>query len=1151
MADNLLNTTLAEVSTALQPLSRIDSAQRATEFFAKLGYGLPGSQNFNALPAGLVTKIVEVGESVIDLVSATNDDDRIRIAFELSEKVAQAAVQIAELENSLRTGGGIPANFFNDSHIDELPRRLLDYLIANYLEIYHSGMYGFLLLLGVADEISQPADEAAFQPAFTLRKIWWERLPRYFTEPRSLVEEIYQWETDFNSDLFLERVERVIRGFVLPGGLYRQNPSVRGGLGNTDAETRELRIPIFQAGNSPELYCQFGLLLSAAAASGPKRKGLALMPYFMGVSEMAFNLNERLEIVLESSASIDNGIGVVLRPPLDLELVDSLFTAPATVGSARLKLTARVKTALQGETLLFGSADGTRFSIKGLQFAAFAAKEGATIDYGFEFGIREAKVVISSQNADGFLKTVLSAIETEVDFEFLIGFSAANGVYFQGSGSLEVRIPVHIELGPIKISGLLLKLQPESRQFPLTVGANLGFDLGPLQAVAQDIGLKFILSFPDGGGNLGPAQFGLDFKPPNGVGLSIDTGVIKGGGFLGLDFEKGEYIGALELSIQGTFSLKAVAIINTKLPDGSPGFSLLVIITADFTPIQLGYGFTLNAVGGLLGLNRTTRIEVLREGVKTNALKSVLFPENVVANINRIISDLKQIFPQQPDRFLIAPMAKLGWGTPSIITLELGILLEIPVPRIAILGVIKAILPNEAAAVLRIQVNFLGVIDFENKYISFDASLYDSRLLIFTLTGDMAFRLSWGDNPLFILSVGGFHPAFRDAPADLQRMTRLTISLLSGENPRIKIECYFAVTANTVQFGARAELYAEAAGFNVYGYLGFDVLFQFSPFRFVASLYAGLALRRSTSVIMGIRLSGELSGPTPWDVRGEASFSILFFDVTVSFHETWGDRPDAIDTERVNILPLLEAEIADNRNWKADIPNHNSLHVAIRQIEQTNDKLAVHPFGILTFSERLVPLEINITKFGNKVPGDGTRFEIRASDPSTVTEPVTESFAPANFFSLKDNEKLSRPSFEPLQSGFKITGTNVVQTPTAVSKSVDYELSYLRKKRVALIFVGIYKFAKDLFLSSLKSGAVAKSTLSFATNRISANAPDNVIVNADQFAIANVNDLRLHAGGQIAGSYTQAAQMYDELLAQNPALQGQIQVVSAYELNRN
>ena len=91
------------------------------------------------------------------------------------------------------------------------------------------------------------------------------------------------------------------------------------------------------------------------------------------------------------------------------------------------------------------------------------------------------------------------------------------------------------------------------------------------------------------------------------------------------------------------------------MPDGSQGFSLLIIITAEFGPgIQLGFGFTLIGVGGLLGLNRTMRLEPLVEGVRTGAINSIMFPRDVVANAPRIISDLRTFFPPQrghvPDR---------------------------------------------------------------------------------------------------------------------------------------------------------------------------------------------------------------------------------------------------------------------------------------------------------------------------------------------------------------------------------------------------------------------------------------------------------------------------------------------------------------------
>src|SRR6185436_6339701 len=107
-------------------------------------------------------------------------------------------------------------------------------------------------------------------------------------------------------------------------------------------------------------------------------------------------------------------------------------------------------------------------------------------------------------------------------------------------------------------------------------------------------------------------------------------------------------------------------------------FSLLIIITAEFeTGIQLGFGFKLIGVGGLLGLNRTMRLQPLMEGVRTGAVNGIMFPRDVVANAPRIISDLRTIFPPKEGTFLIGPMAKLGWGA-GIVTLSLGVIIEIP-----------------------------------------------------------------------------------------------------------------------------------------------------------------------------------------------------------------------------------------------------------------------------------------------------------------------------------------------------------------------------------------------------------------------------------------------------------------------------------------
>ena len=231
----------------------------------------------------------------------------------------------------------------------------------------------------------------------------------------------------------------------------------------------------------------------------------------------------------------------------------------------------------------------------------------------------------------------------------------------------------------------------------------------------------------------------------------------------------------------------------------------------------------------------------------------------------------------------------------------------------------------------------------------------------------MALRIGW-KSPVFVISLGGFHPAFKEVPSDLTGMKRIMLALLSGDNPRLNAQLYFAITSNTVQSGAKVELYAGAAGFNVYGYIGYDLLVQFNPFYFIAQIYAGLALRAGSSTIAGIQVRCELSGPTPWNANGDASLKILFFKISVGFNVTWGQDAPAQPLETEDIRQLVIEALNDDRNWKADLPVNTSQSVTVKSIELPEEKIIVHPFGILSVNQKVVPLEMEINKFGHKKP---------------------------------------------------------------------------------------------------------------------------------------------------------------------------------------
>ena len=72
--------------------------------------------------------------------------------------------------------------------------------------------------------------------------------------------------------------------------------------------------------------------------------------------------------------------------------------------------------------------------------------------------------------------------------------------------------------------------------------------------------------------------------------------------------------------------------------------------------------------------------------------------------------------------------------------------------------------PVEEAAVILLRLDFAGILDVPAKTISFDGSLDGSRIAVFSLTGDIAMRLNFGDRPDFALSAGGLHPTYAPPP---------------------------------------------------------------------------------------------------------------------------------------------------------------------------------------------------------------------------------------------------------------------------------------------------------------------------------------------------------------------------------------------------
>lgn len=1131
-----------ELGKALEPLGEL----LRPDVFDRLGLTMPRALSARpGIAAALTTAAAKAGQlppRIQALAAAITGGDTgaiVSAVAPLLQTVGELVTELTDLGNTLHAEAQSGLTSAEKQAVEQFAAdfaaRTVEYSVVGYLDNRFPALTSAFSLIGLLDKEVVPGkglEVRGLPPAVVPRRLYLDRLPKLFSHPDQYFQQVFRWGAPgFDGGPLFYKIQSLLEASGITSEL--------------------LVLP----GQAPILEAYFLSFQPDTSVSPPGLKVAFRLPASRTFDQVV-PFSDLWKGTVHVQAEFIGGMEASLRPPFQLSV------KPPS-GNLKLDLLAGLKAEKSDPILLLGATGGTRLQVKSI-----GASVGVNIQVGSGGGpvaspsvqvrLDEGKLVIDFSQGDGFIQQILSGVRVEADFAIIGTWNPNDGLRLQGSGGVEIFIPLHINLALIELKGLYFSVGI-STDAPLRIGVatQIGTNLGPLKAVVDRIGTTIPITFPEGGrGNLGLADIRFEFAAPTGVGLSLDGGGFKGGGFLSFNQEKGEYAGVLELEFQSLFSLKALGILNTKMPDGSEGFSLLIIILAEFPPIQLGFGFTLLGIGGLLGLNRTMVVERLAAGVKDGSLNYILFPQDIVANAPTIIASIGAVFPPKNGQFVFGPMGKLGWGTPTLISVELGLMIEVASPvRIAILGVIRCLLPEEHVPLIKLQVNFIGVIDFEKKELKFFASIFDSRLLAFTLAGDMALLISWGESANFVLSVGGFHPAFTPPPMGLPALSRLSISLLGGDNPRLRLEAYFAVTSNTVQFGAKLELYASVAIASIRGMLALDVLFQFSPFYFIARIQAALEAKIFDITLFAVALDFTLEGPTPWRAHGSATVSISFFffdvSVTISFDITWGDRNDTTFPE-ITVLPKLKEALGDRRNWQALIPEDAHRQVSLRELPDIDkDALIVHPFGILTLSQKLVPLNQDIQLLGNQKVADASKTfridSVRDQHGTTLaTENVREQFAPSSYFHMDDAQKLSRKAFEQLDSGVQLTGSNRFTMGAAAIRTVRYDFKYLVKKKLMRVKSKLMYLRSELFSALLLGNAVSQSPLSKASRTPSVLAPEAMAIHPEGFVVTSTDTLQA-----VSLSFDNESAAYgamQQLVKDRPELGGKIQVVAGYQL---
>jgi hypothetical protein len=1032
------------LSRAIQSLGAVSGNVRAAgQLLALLGWSLPPGIRDIGLSQLDVSTLIQKLEALTDVRSREDASDD-EIAAAVAEVVLALAKTLRDFQNLPASLRATP-EYLNATHIlDEFFPRLADLLVIQLVGIAAPPLVPFAVLLGLFEFNSMPAAPHIFQVAHVRQVVRWDRFEKLFSDPANIMHDVYGWGTpQFNGTAFLTNLGRLAEHFSDSVTLQPLLPIIEERIAGHP-------LPTAQSDPAPHLMISLVRELGFDAAEvgvslfplrpttpGGNDGGLGLSPYAFSTTDTTFEVSDTVSLELATTADLEGVVALALRPGKDPRILTGLLSGN---NSAPGLFTLTMKSAApagQRHVLFSGfgvTADAASLSV-GIRVNMREALNPAVFA-----SVEDGRILLAPDRSDGFLAGVLPRDGITAKLNLEIGYSHRTGLSIKGGAGLSTEIVLNLQLGPLNVNTVQIALAASPMGLTGSAAITATVALGPLMATIASSGVTVAMAFKRG--NLGPVDLSSAFKPPEGVGLVMDAAGVMGGGFLKHDAAKHEYAGMLQLQFID-LALQAFGLITTQVPGGA-GYSLLALVNAEFPPVQLGWGFTLDGVGGLLAIHRTASTDGLHAALRAGQLSSVLFPKNAITNAPVILAQLDALFPIAPGRFLFGPMALIDWGTPRMLKAAVAVVLELPEPvRVILLARIEARLPDETSPLVRINMDALGVLDLGRNELSFDAVLFDSKLTGFTLSGAMALRATWATQRQFVLAIGGVHPRFTP-PAGFPELQRITIDMPSGRISKLRLAAYLAVTSNSIQLGADLDVFVGVSGFGVSGHLGFDALLQRDPFRFDADISGKVAITAGGDDLASVDLDATLTGPAPYHIAGKFKVHIVFFDVHVSFNHTWGEEAPALPKATIDVGNLLRTALADVRNWDALLPAGSPPLVAARRIDDAGSVLA-HPLARPQVQERIVPLGLSITRFGEAAPPADTAFTItglRIGTGAVPHEMIQDEFAPAQFFELTEEEKLERPSFERHDAGVRLKG-GLVQAQAPVGKTVGYETFFV------------------------------------------------------------------------------------------------------------
>ncbi len=1034
---------------ALRPLQgALSDPAQLDLLLGSLGWSLPEAPEEAACAA--LEDLLGVSEDLATLLEAATspDLDEVAGAVEAGARVVRRldelrALILATPEEREQAVTGVltamPPPLDDADALVAALGDLLDGLVSQWLADTAAPLHGLLRLLGVVSgsPVQHPPERISFSALTDL-----------VAEPAAWMAEAYGW----GGALHLEMLDTALRSIASLGPQPLQVEPVEEAVASAHwpagqvppAEVHQVVLPIVDG-------VAFLLVPVLPDADGWPTAVLLAPVVDPGVATTATagapGTSDGWTVAVTATGETDGSAGLLLRPgspgPSGVAgvVVEPSHAAAPTGPLPDLAVT--VEVSAPERTWALGG-EGTRLEVRGLDVALGIRGTPEAPQPFLRVAAGDGLALVLAA-PDGFLRLLLGdGLELSVDGDLEV---SPDGLRVAGQVGLAVT------LGVLELS-LQVGTEPGSQELRLEATVSVGITIPPLSLSVEGVGLALLARpAPDGEGTLGPFDLSLQLLPPSAVALAVESDAVQGAGVLLV--EDTRYVGGLSLQVL-SLGIDAFAIIDTELPGQPDGFALLATLTARFPGIPLGFGFTLTGLGGLLALNRGIDSNALALGLRTGAADAVLFPDLAAlagatagnGGVADLVEAMDAYFPLMADNLVVGPVLELGWGTPTVLTAQLGVFLSLPQGVVVVLGSFTVDLPTPDVPLVSLHLDVMGAVDLAAGTLLVTASLYDSWLLGFIeLSGDAAAYLATQGTPYFLLSVGGFHPGFSppsSAPAVLEELRRIRADVQVAVGVSASLQAYLAVTSNTVQAGGRFELEAatKIAGitFTARGWFGFDILVQFTPFLLIIDAEAGCAVMAKKTELLGVDVRAHLEGPEPWFATATASFRMLGFDV--SFDVEVGSRAAPEVAPVVDVLALVAAELDSPAAWSAEQAATGDGLVLAEEDPAAADPAAdtaadpagpvlLRPQDTLVVRQSVVPFDQPLARLGELVPAQ-SMLRVTQVDlvPGVQRSDVTDWFAPAHYAVMNEADRLAAPSYELMPAGVRF-GTEQVAVPEA------------------------------------------------------------------------------------------------------------------------